>query len=130
MKQMTIQEDCPVHVEEITKDQTSLKSVDEIIAYIKEKIDNDPTIAYIGEFDHYAHTTSLPKGKVHPSVKAAKNILFCFGPMIPSAYMMALKPRSIGVSETEDGFVIAFAEAALPMANKVMTEWAESVKTV
>lgn len=130
MKEMIIQQSCPVFVEELAKEETTLTSVDEIIGYLKQKIDADPNITYIAEFDHFGYTTSLPHGRVAPSIIAAKNLLFCFGPMIPNPYMMALKPRSMGISETTDGFVITFAEAPLPIANETMTMWAESIKNV
>jgi len=128
MREMILQQSCPVFVEEIAKSETTLTTLDEIIGYIKVKIDEDPNVAYIAEFDHYAHTTSLPHGEVAPEIVAAKNLLFCFGPKIPSPYMMALKPRSMGITETKDGFVITFLEAPLPMATKAMISWAESVK--
>jgi len=128
MREMILQQSCPVFIEEISKDETTLTTVDEIIGYLKVKIDENPNVAYIAEFDHYAHTTSLPNGEVSPEIKAAKNLLFCFGPKIPSPQMMALKPRSMGISEVENGFVITFLEAPLPMATKAMISWAESIK--
>ena len=128
MKEIILQQTCPVFVEEISKDETTLSSVDEIIGYLKVKIDDNPSVAYIAEFDHFAHTKSQKNGTVAPEIIAAKNILFCFGPKIPSAYMMALKPRSIGISETTNGFVIAFTEAPMPAVTNAMISWAESIK--
>jgi len=128
MKEMILQQSCPVFVEEIAKNETTLVSVDEIIGYLKVKIDENPSVAYIAEFDHFAHTTALPNGEVSPDILAAKNLIFCFGPKIPSPYMMALKPRSMGISETKNGFVITFTEAPLPIATKTMISWAESIK--
>jgi len=128
MKEMILQQSCPVFVEEIAKSETTLVSVDEIIGYLKVKIDENPSVAYIAEFDHFAHTSALENGEVSPDILAAKNLIFCFGPKIPSPYMMALKPRSIGISETKNGFVITFAEAPLPVATKTMISWAESIK--
>ena len=130
MREMIMQQSCPVFVEEISKSETTLTSVDEIVGYIKQKIDEDPNIVYIAEFDHFSYTDSLPHGEIAPGIIAAKNILFCFGPKIPSPYMMALKPRSLGISEVNGTFVITFLEAPLPIANKTMIEWAESIKNI
>lgn len=130
MKEMIIQQSCPVFVEELAKSETTLTSVDEIMGYLKEKIDSNPHIVYIAEFDHFSYTDSLPHGKIAQGLIAAKNLLFCFGPMIPSPYMMALKPRSMGIAETTDTFVITFAEAPLPIANQTMRVWAESIKNI
>jgi len=128
MREMILQQSCPVFVEEIEKNETTLVSVDEIIGYLKVKIDENPNVAYIAEFDHFAHTSALENGEVSPDILAAKNLIFCFGPKIPSPYMMALKPRSMGISETKKGFVITFLEAPMPMATKTMISWAESIK--
>jgi len=128
MREMILQQSCPVFVEEIAKNETTLVSVDEIVGYIKVKIDENPNVAYISEFDHFAHTSALENGEVSPDILAAKNLIFCFGPKIPSPYMMALKPRSMGISETKNGFVITFLEAPLPIATKTMISWAESIK--
>ena len=130
MKQVIIQQQCPVYVEEVALHETSFQSVDEIIDAIKAKIDADPNIIYITTFDHYDYTACLPHGKIAPDIIAAKNLLFCFGPMIPNPYMMALKPRSMGITQTSEGFVIAFAEAPLPIANTTMTEWAQRIKNL
>lgn len=130
MKEMIIQQSCPVFVEELAKSETNLTSIDEIIGYFKQKIDSDPNITYIAEFDHFSYTDSLPHGEIVPGILAAKNLVFCFGPKIPSPYMMALKPRSMGISETTDTFVITFLEAPLPLANETMRLWAESIKNL
>ena len=130
MTQITIQQQCPVNVEEIAFNETSYQNVDEIINMLKAKIDADPNITYITTFDHHDYTVSLPHGKIAPGITAAKNLLFCFGPMIPNPYMMALKPRSMGITQTSEGFIIAFAEAPLPIANTTMTEWAQGIKNL
>ncbi|RLA70999.1 MAG: hypothetical protein DRG24_06080 [Epsilonproteobacteria bacterium] len=130
MKQVIIQQQCPVNVEEIAFSETTYESVDEIINMLKAKIEADPHITYISTFDHYDHTACLPHGKIANGITAAKNLLFCFGPMIPNPYMMALKPRSMGITQTTDGFVIAFAEAPLPIANSTMSAWAQSIKNL
>jgi len=130
MKQVTIQQQCPVNVEEISFNETSYQSIDEIIDVLKAKIDADPHITYITTFDHYDYTDCLPHGKIAPGITAAKNLIFCFGPMIPNPYMMALKPRSMGITQTSEGFVIAFAEAPLPIANTTMSAWMQSIKNL
>ncbi len=128
MKHVTIQEQCPVYVEEIGFDETPYQSVDEIIDALRAKIEADPGIVYISTFDHYEYTASLPGGRIAPEIKAAKNLIFCFGPMIPNPYIMALKPRSMGIAQTNEGFVITFSEAPLPIANKVMALWAQELR--
>jgi len=70
----------------------------------------------------------LPEGKVGEDVLAAKNVLFCFGIALPNPYVLAVRPRSIGVAETHSGFVITFLEAPMPLANAAMEDWANGLR--
>ncbi len=41
---------------------------------------------------------------------------------------MAVRPRSIGVSDMGDRFVIIFMEAPNPVANEAMENWTKALK--
>jgi hypothetical protein len=127
MKQITVMEKYPVFTLEINKDETTRKNVDEILAYLKEKIDAHPIAIYIGEFDHYTHTSNLEVGEINPDIKDAKNIICCFGKVLPKAEVLAVRPRAIGVAELSDSFVISFLEAPNPDANSAMESWAKGI---
>lgn len=128
MKQSLLQEKYPIFALEIEKPETRFHSVDEIIVYLKERIDNHSVAKYIGEFDHYAHTCSLQDGQISADILAAKNIIFCFGLTLPDPKVLAVRPRSIGVAETRRTFIITFMEAPMPVANIAMEDWAKSVR--
>ncbi|MCG5536061.1 DUF6858 family protein [Ectothiorhodospira mobilis] len=128
MKQTLFQEKYPVFYFEVDKSETTFQSVPEIIAYFKEKVDAHPVAQYIGEFDHYNHTKQLEEGEIHPDILDAKHILFCFGIKLPTPRAMAVRPRSIGVCEMADHFVIDFLEAPMPAANAAMEEWTRAVR--
>ena len=89
MQQSIFKEKYPIYSYEIAKSTISKKSVDEIIAYYKEKIDAHPIATYIATFDHYAHTTSID-GEINPAIQDVKNIIFCFGAEIPSSKVAAV----------------------------------------
>jgi len=127
MKKINIMEKYPVVTLDIDKSKTSYKNVDEILVYLKEKIDSHPVAAYIGEFDHYTHTSNLEVGEVSPDIKDAKNIIFCFGKVLPKPEMLGIRPRSIGVVEMEDRFVVSFLEAPNPYAHVNMEEWVKEI---
>ena len=127
MKHLTLMEKYPVNVKTILKSDTDKKTTDEIIAYLQSKIDAHPVATYIATFDHYAHTKSLEKGEINKTFSDAKNIIFCFGVQIPKAEMLAIRPRSIGVVETEESFVISFMDAPNPQAHQLIIEWIESI---
>ena len=128
MKAITLMEKYPVFVLELNKDETEFKDTDAIIAYLKEKIEAHPVATFIAVFDHYSHTKSLQDGKIDQNIIDAKNIVFCFGKELPKAEVLAVRPRSIGVAEFSDKFIISFIEAPNPAANASMQEWVKGLK--
>jgi hypothetical protein len=130
MKQITVMEKYPVFTIEIAKNETTYKSVDEILSYLKEQIELHPIAIYIGEFDHYTHTKNLEVGEIAKEIKDAKNIICCFGKMLPKPEVLAVRPRSIGVVEMTESFVISFLEAPNPDANAAMEKWAKNIANI
>ncbi|MBN1279301.1 MAG: hypothetical protein K9I59_02690 [Chlorobium sp.] len=128
MIQTLLQEKYPIYTLELDKAETSCRSVDDIMAHFKEKIDANPVVKYIGVFDHYAHTSSLTDGVIAPCIRDARNILFCFGKELPNPGVLAVRPRSIGVAEMDHSFVITFLEAPNPSANEAMETWTKQLK--
>ena len=128
MKHSLLQEKYPVYTLEVEKQETSFKSVDEIIDYLKQCIDHHKVAQFIAIFDHYAHTRGLEQGQIGDEIQDAKNIVFCFGIALPNPQVMAVRPRSIGVVELANSFFITFMEAPMPMANVVIEDWALSVR--
>jgi len=127
MKQITVLEKYPVFTVEINKDETSYQNVNEILAYLKHQIEDHPIAVYIGKFDHYSHTSSLKEGKIAEAILDAKNIICCFGKVLPKPEVLAIRPRSIGVAELDDSFVASFMEAPNPEANAAMEKWLKGI---
>jgi len=130
MKAVTVLEKYPVYTIEIDKKKTTFQSIDEIFLYLREKIEAHPIATYIGEFDHYAHTVSLEVGEVSEEIKAAKNLLCCFGKLLPKPEVLAVRPRSIGVADMGTHFSISFMEAPNPDANKAMESWVKGIENL
>ena len=127
MQQITVMEKYPVYTLRIEKSETDYQTIDEIFTYLKVQIDLHPIATYIGEFDHYAHTASLEVGEISDDIKAAKNLICCFGKVLPKAEVLAVRPRAIGVAELDNTFVISFLEAPNPDANKAMESWVKGL---
>ena len=127
MKQTLLQEKYPLFVMELGRDETDLPDIDAICEYFRSRIESHRCAQFIAVFDHYSHTCALPEGHVGEDIKAAKNIIFCFGIALPNAQVLAVRPRSIGVAETTQGYVISFMEAPMPIANAAMEDWAEAL---
>jgi hypothetical protein len=128
LKQTLLKEKYPIFSLELGRDEIELGSVDEIAGYFKQRIEAHRATCFIAEFDHYAHTRSLPEGRVGGGILAAKNLIFCFGITLPNAHALALRPRSIGIAETAEGFIISFMEAPMPVANSAMESWAKDLR--
>ena len=128
MNQTIFQKKYPIYTLELLKSETVCKSIDDILARFKQKIEEHPIARFIALFDHYSHTVGLPESVINPAIKDAKNIIFCFGKDINDPGVLALRPRSIGVAELEKSFVITFLEAPNPMANSAMESWAKALR--
>lgn len=129
MKKTIFKDKYPVYTLELDKNEVDQKSVTEIIQYFKEKIQNHKIAKFIAVFDHYEHTSSLG-GEINPQIKDAQNIIFCFGPAIPNTKILAVRPRSIGVCELDDKFVIEFLEAPKEQLHDLMESWAKGLSNL
>jgi len=128
MRQALLQEKYPVFTLEVEKKETNFNEVDGIIAYLKERIEKHKVAQFIAIFDHYSHTQGLEEGQIGKEILDAKNIIFCFGIALPNPQVMAVRPRSIGIVETANSYIITFMEAPMPVANVAMEDWAKSIK--
>ena len=113
----------------IEKREVLYRNVDEIIEYFKEQITKHTTARFLCVFDHYKHTESLKDGVIAPQIKEAKNICLCFGKKLESAEMLAVRPRSIGICDIGEEFVISFMEAPNFIANDTMESWCLGLKS-
>jgi len=127
MKQITIMDKYPVVTLSIAKNETTYNNVDEILGYLKGAIEAHPIAAYIGEFDHYNHTSNLEVGEIAEDILDAKNIICCFGKVLPKPEFLAVRPRAIGVAEMRVSFVVSFMEAPNPDAHAAMEKWVQGI---
>lgn len=122
MKQTLLLEKYPLYVAEIAKTETDCRTADDVAAYYKDRIAENPKVQFIGVFDHFAHTTRIG-GPIMEGITAAVDVIFCFGLALPSPQMLAVRPRSIGIAEFADKFVVSFMEAPMQPANEAMESW-------
>jgi len=128
MKQSVIMDKYPISEIDIMKSETTFVTVDEVIVYLKEKIDAHPVAAYIATFDHYSHTKNLgDAGEINPDILDAKNIICCFGKQLPKPTLLAVRPRAIGVAEMKDMFVVSFMDAPNSQAHEFMVSWVKGI---
>jgi hypothetical protein len=128
MKQTMLMEKYPIYTLEFSKAETAYKTVDAILEYFQAKIEAHPIARFIALFDHYSHTKALgDKGEMNPAITDARDVIFCFGQKLPTPEMLAIRPRSIGVAEMGDKFVVSFLETPMPHANEAMESWAKGL---
>lgn len=127
MKKTMLMDKYPIFSLEIQKEETTYTTASEIINYLKNLIETHPVAKYIATFDHYEHTSSMEDSVIADEIKDAKNIIFCFGKQLPSTKILAVRPRSIGVCELENSFVIDFLEVPNEQLHVVVEDWARSI---
>lgn len=127
MKQTLLHERYPIFYAEIAKSETSCESVDEVVQRLKARIAENPKVRFIGLFDHYAHTQGIG-GEIHPDIRAAVDLIFCFGSALPNPLMLAVRPRSIGIADMGDRFVVSFMEAPMKPVNDTMQAWVNGLR--
>lgn len=127
MKQTLLHEKYPIFIAEIDKRETTCKSVDDVVACLKDKIAGNPKVQFIGVFDHYAHTSRI-QGEINPDIRAAVDVIFCFGLALPNPQVLAVRPRAIGVADMGDRFVVSFMEAPMKPANEAMESWVKGLR--
>jgi uncharacterized protein YifN (PemK superfamily) len=117
----------PVYTLELLKSEVKQENVPQIVEYFKALIEAHPIAANIAVFDHYTHTKNLD-GEINPEILDAQNVIFCFGPALPNTKILAARPRSIGICELKDKFVIEFIEAPKEQLHDLMESWAKNLK--
>ena len=129
MKQIHFQEKYTITEVQVNKSETSLQSMAAVVAYFHEKIEANEKVAYIGTFDHLAHTQKIG-GEIEAGILGAMNVVFCFGFALPNAHVMAVRPRSIGICEYADKYVVTFMDAPMKPANDAMQAWALGLRDI
>lgn len=124
MEKRIVFERYPVFILHAMKDETDCADIDSVVGYFRRCVDDHRFARFIAVFDHYEHTSALGEGEISDDVLDAKCVVFCFGMSIPNAEILALRPRSIGVAELRDRFVVSFLETPMPLANTAMERWA------
>lgn len=127
MKQMLLQAKYPIFVTEIGKHETPCQTMDAVVDYLKEKITSHPQAQFISVFDHYAHTRNIG-GEISPEIREAVVVMFCFGFALPDPQVLAVRPRSIGVADLGDKYVLSFLEAPMQPANILMEDWVTGLR--
>jgi hypothetical protein len=69
----------------------------------------------------------MEDGVIAEDIKDAKNLIFCFGKQLPSSKILAVRPRSIGVCESEDSFVVDFLEVPNEQLHETTIKWIKSI---
>lgn len=122
MKKSKFMEKYPVYTVELLKQEIKAQSIDDILDYFKIKIEEHPASKLIAVFNHFTHTKNLD-GEIMDGLLDAQNIIFCFGTTLLDTKMTAVRPRSLGVCELDDKFVIEFMEIPREELNALIEFW-------
>ena len=123
MKTVHFPEKYPLTVVDVLKTETTFTDAAQVVAYFEDKIKTTDKVVFIGTFNHYAHTQNIG-GEIAPEIQSAFNVVFCFGHALPNPMVLAVRPRSIGIADLGDKFVVSFMDAPMKPANDAMQAWA------
>jgi len=127
MQTKLFKDEYPIYTTTLKKSETTMPNMSALILHYQTKIQEHPVATYIGVFDHFRHTSSLEDGVISADILDAQNVLCCFGKNLENAEVMAVRPRSIGIVERQDEYIISFLKAPNPAANDAMVAWTEAL---
>ena len=128
MEKCQFQEKFPIYVQELPKSETAVKTLDDLCLHFNDKIQKHPFAKHLQTFDHCAHTEAIEGATIDETIIGAKVVLFCFGKKFLDPRVLAVRPRGIGICETESNFVISFLEAPNPALTETMTQWVRDLE--
>jgi len=126
MKKTMFMDKYPVYTLRLEKNEVACNNTPEIVEYFKQKIEDHKIAKFITVFDHYTHTSEL-NGSILEGLRDAQNVIFCFGSAIPDTKILAARPRSIGICEFDDYFVVEFIEAPKEELHTLMESWTKGL---
>jgi hypothetical protein len=127
MQQKQFMDKYPIFELTLEKTECRFNTSGEIFDYLMAQIESHPKAKFIAQFDHLAHTQAID-GEINAEILAAGHVIFCFGTKLPNAQVMAVRPRSIAVTEFADSFVINFMEPPMPVATEAMESWVKALQ--
>ncbi len=123
MEKCQFKEIYPIYVKELSKNEIAIETLDDLCLYFISQIENHSFAKYIYTFDNYAHTSSINGGSIEKTIIGAKVVSFCFGKKLLDPKIVSVRPRAIGLAETESHFVISFLEVPNPSLTETMIKW-------
>ena len=129
MEKSQLKEMYPIYVQEFSKKEIAVESLDDLCRYFNDQAKKDPLAKYICTFDHYEHTMALDGATIEKTIIGAKIVLLCFGKKLLDPKILSVRPRAIGLCETESHFVVSFLEAPNPSMTETMIKWVHKLKT-
>ena len=123
MKKCQLKEMYPIYVQEFSKKEIKIETLDDLCLYFNDQVEKDPLAKYICTFDHYEHTAAIDGAIIEKTIIGAKIVLLCFGKKLLDPKILSVRPRAIGLCETESHFVVSFLEAPNPIMTETMINW-------
>jgi len=128
MEKCQLKEMYPIYVQEFSKKEIEIETLDDLCQYFNDQIEKHPIAKYICTFDHYAHTIAIDGATIEKTIIGAKIVLLCFGKKFLDPKILSVRPRAIGLCETDSHFVISFLEAPNPVMTETMIKWVHELK--
>lgn len=128
MQQALLREDDPVCTIELEKSKMRHANMDALLAALKARVDAHPTAAYIATVDQESNLDARARQNAAVDYVASKLMVFSFEVDMPNPGVLVVRPRTVGVTEFADRFVINFIVVPTSMANDPMEDWVHALR--
>jgi len=122
-----LQNTYPIFYINIKKNNCKFIKIENISNFLKEEISKHPIASFIACFDHCNHTNNIEEKEMSQDIIGAKIISFCFGKKLTDPLQLSIRPRSIGIAETKENFIISCLESPNSQTNEIMQKWIKSL---
>ncbi len=129
MKKTLTHETYPLYTLQTNKNECPHSGITGITQQLRHLIEQHERASFINIFDHLQQLRDIPPEQICEDIVSAYSILFYFGLTLPTPQVTATNPRSIGVVELTNQFIITFLETPMPLANTTMEKWAQIALT-
>ena len=128
MQQALLRDDDPVCTLELEKSKTRHADMDALLAALKARVDAHPAAAYIATLDHESNPGGRAGQNVAADYVASKLMVFSSEVDMPNPGVLVVRPRTVGVTEFADRFVINFVVAPASVGTDPMEDWVRALR--
>jgi hypothetical protein len=97
-----------------------------VVEGLLRQIEEHPRARLVAVFDLLEHAWESGSA-ILPELRGVKQVIVCFGGEILDAEALVLRPHTISVVETTDGFAVHYMETQVADFDEAMAKWLDGL---